>query len=188
MKPRYEAFAVAYASGKSAAESAKIAGYSDKNNRILVSTGSRLLTNADIQQRIQEIREATTTSQVMGIAERKERLSEIARAKYPDFVECGADGAWVNIGPETPNAGAIAEIHSRTEYDEKTAKGMVYTSVKLLDPIRAIAELNKMDGSYAPVKADVNHRGNIEHSYTITVESQAGAQAVERLLLGEVTG
>ena len=185
LKPRYESFAVAYASGKSATESAVIAGYSPKRAHV---TGCELVKNSKVLARINELQQVSTTDKVMGMAERKERLSEIARAKYPDFVECGADGAWINIGPETPNAGAIAEIHSRTEYDDKTSKGMVYTSVKLLDPIRAIAELNKMDGSYAPVKADVNHRGNIEHSYTITVESQAGAQAVERLLLGEVTG
>lgn len=115
--------------------------------------------HVEVKARIKELNEKAITDKVATVTECLERLSEIIRARYPDFVECGADGAWINIGPETPNAGAVAEIHSRTEYDEKTAKGMVYTSVKLHDPVKAIAELLKATGAYPAAKVDLTSKG-----------------------------
>lgn len=184
-KPKWELFALAYFSGKSATESAKEAGYSPTG---IAKQGYRLSQNAVIQARVRELQVQAEDDKVATVLERKHRLTEIIRARYPDFVECGADGAWVNIGPETPNAGAIAEIHSRTEYDEKTSKGMIYTSVKLHDPVKAIAELNKIEGSYAPTRTDITSRGEaINVPPQILVVSPQARSLTEKVLQGERT-
>jgi hypothetical protein len=93
-------------------------------------------------------------------AEKLERLSEIARARMTDYMTMGADGSWCNVGPESPFPAAVCELKSRTEYDDKTSQSTVHTSVKLHDPVRAIAEMNKMVGDYEPEK--VEHSGEVK--------------------------
>lgn len=129
-----------------ATQSALVAGYSKKN---AVKIASENLTKLDIINRVQELRQKAEDASVMNVLERKQRLSEIARAKLTDFMELGQDGSWVNLGAETPQGGAIQEIHSRTEYDENGSKPTVYTSVKLHSPTQAIDLLNKMEKIYS---------------------------------------
>jgi hypothetical protein len=144
-KARWERFALAYFGGKSATESARIAGYVDTGAG---RQGVRLTQNVAIQARINELQEMAAVSKVMTVIERKERLSEIARGRYADFVTAGPDGSWIDIGPEKINSAAICEVKTRTEYDDDGDKPSVIMSVKLHDPIRAIAELNKMEHIY----------------------------------------
>ncbi len=132
------------------------AGYKAKSSAVASACSTRLLKNAKILGRLKELRDAAASAKIMSVRERKERLSEIARGKLTDYMTAGPDGSWVNVGPEVPNAGAIQEIHSRTEYDDNGEKPTVYTSVKLHDPTKAIDLLNKMDGAYAPQKLDLN--------------------------------
>ena len=130
-----------------------------------------------IQARLQELRQKVEDASVMNVLERKQRLTEIARARLTDFMELGADGAWVNLGPEVPMTGAILAIHSRTAYDEDTALPTIYTSVKLHNPIQAIQELNKMDKIYTDgAQVNIDNR-KIE----IHVTEQS-----DRALLGEI--
>jgi len=156
MNQRQELFCQGLFSGKTATQAYIDAGYAPKKASCCAV---RLQRNASVVARMKELNDMVVSDKVVTVKECLERLSEIIRARYPDFVECGADGAWINIGPETPNAGAVAEIHSRTEYDEKTAKGMVYTSVKLHDPVKAIAEYLKATGAYPAAKVDVTSKG-----------------------------
>ena len=153
---KQEKFCINYFKLGNASEAGKLAGYSPKSIRNITSV---LLTKTNIQERIAQLQEKAASAKIMDVIERKERLSEIARANLTQFMELGKDGSWVNLGPETPNPGAIQEIHSRTEYDKDTDTNTVYTSVKLHDPIRAIQELNKMEGNYAPVKTDLTSGG-----------------------------
>ncbi len=143
---RHERFAQAWFSGKTYEESAIESGYKPSRAR---QTGSFLVTNRNILARYNELQEAAASARVMSKRERMERLSEIARARLTDFMELGQDGSWVNIGEETPHGAAIAEIHSRTEYDDNGAHPTVHTSVKLHDPLKAIDLLNKMDKLYS---------------------------------------
>ena len=139
------------------------AGYA-KNNAVTVNNNaSRLAKKELILQYLTKLREKAESRKVMSVIERRERLSEIARANLTQFMELGQDGSWVNLGEETKNAGAIQEIHSRTEYDDNGAHPTVYTSIKLHDPIRAIDLLNKMDGIYAndKEKQDINVNVNV---------------------------
>lgn len=142
---KQEKFCINYFKIGNASEAGKLAGYSPKSIRNITSV---LLTKTNIQSRLKELQERAASSKIMDVIERKERLSEIARTNLTQFMELGKDGSWVNLGPETPNTAAIQEIHSRTEYDKDSDQPTVYTSVKLHDPIKAIQELNKMEGIY----------------------------------------
>ena len=158
-KPRLtqkqETFCLKYFELGNATEAALIAGYKPKTARFIASEN---LTKPNIQVRIQELRQKVEDASVMDVRERQQRLTEIARAKLTDFMELGLDGSWVNIGQETPQGGAIQEIHSRTEYDKDGANLTVYTSVKLHDPMKAIDLLNRMDKIYSDPSVFVDNR------------------------------
>jgi hypothetical protein len=119
----------------------------------------------------------------MSVLERKERLSEIARARLTDYQETGLDSGYINIGKESPNTGAIASIKSATKFDENGNTGTLFTEVRLHNPVAAIQELNKMDGVYddtAKLNVNVDNR-KIE----IIVASENARQLTDRILLGE---
>ena len=179
-KPRWETFILAYLQGKSATESATIAGYSQKTAHV---QGCVLLKNPNIKARLKELQEKTARAKIMSVSERMERLTEIAKGRYPDYVECGADGSWISIGPESPNPGAVAEVHSRTEYDKNGSKPTVITAVKLHDPVKAIAELNKMEGAYAPQKINVTGEGLLPPVH-VTVISPEARTLVQQIMEG----
>jgi len=143
---KQETFCVKYFELGNATEAAIQAGYKRRAARFIAS---RLLTKDNIKARIQELRQKLEDEAIMNVSERQRKLSEIARAKITDFMELGQDGSWVNIGEETPQGAAIQEIHSRTEYDKDGSKPVIYTTVKLHDPMKAIDLLNKMDKIYS---------------------------------------
>jgi len=151
---KQEKFCVNYFKSGNATEAAIKAGYSKKSANAIAGQN---LAKLSIKARMAELRKRAEDASVASVIERKQILTEILRAKLPDFMELGKDGSWVNIGPETPGGRAIQEIHSRTEYDENGEHPTIYTSVKLHDPIKAIQELNKMEHIYDDsTKVDVN--------------------------------
>ena len=120
------------------------AGYSPKGNR---SRASRLIKRAEIQAEISRIQEEMASPRIMTLQKRIERLSEIAKAKITDYFEV-VDGRlqWkANIEKAPPDG--IFEIKTVTKTD-KSGNVTNTISVKLGDPIKAIHELNKMDGLY----------------------------------------
>jgi phage terminase small subunit len=141
----------------------KEAGYAVDNmstNAIHVEA-SRLAHHPTVSLRIQEYRDMIHSGPVMDLQERQERLSEIARGKTTDFID--ADG---NITTDGPNAGAIAEI-SVDEYNG-TDPGRRHSQtkrIKLHNPIAAIAELNKINGDYAPERKQVAARVVLDINY-----------------------
>jgi phage terminase small subunit len=158
---KQETFCLKYFELGNASKAARLAKYSPKTAAVI---GRENLLKPQIQARINELRQRTEDASVMGVLERKQRLTEIGRAKLTDFMELGQDGSWVNIGEETSKGGAIQEIHSRTEYDDNGSKPIVYTSVKLHDPMKAIDLLNKMDKLYSDgafIQNNVNRTVNI---------------------------
>lgn len=152
---KQETFCVKYFEFGNATEAALIAGYAPG---YCATNTTKLLNNTKIKARIEELRQKVESASVMDVFERKQRLTEIARAKLTDFMELGPDGSWVNLGEETPQGGAIQEIHSRTEYDEKGAHSTVHTSVKLHDPMKAIDLLNKMEKIYTDGTQYIDNR------------------------------
>ena len=126
--------------------------YKCKSKAVASACATRLLKTANARAYLTELEQKKDNEAIAGVQERQEILTEIARGNLTDYQEAGADGSWINIGSESPNTRAISEITSRTEYDKDSANSSVITKIKLHSPISAIAELNKMDGAYAPEK------------------------------------
>ncbi len=155
--------------------------YKCKSLSVADACASRLLKSAKIQGRLAELRAKAENATVMGVLERKQVLSEIARTNVTDFMEMGQDGTWVNIGKETPHTVAIAELHSRTEYDDNGAHPTVHTSVKLIDKTKAIDLLNKLDRLYSETPPQVNDN----RQYNIIVADELTREMTRRILSGE---
>jgi len=129
--------------------------YKCKSKGVAAASATRLLKKVNVQAYLAELRQKTLDDSVATVLERKQRLTEILRGRITDFQTVGADGSWLDVGPENEHAGAVSEITSTTKYDENGATPAVITRVKLHDPVRAAAELNKMGGDYAPVKTEL---------------------------------
>lgn len=86
LSPLREAFCLAYAQCGNATQAYKQAGYKIKSDSVARANASRLLTNADIQSRLQEIHAKIESEKIMGPKEMQERLTAIARqtARDPD--------------------------------------------------------------------------------------------------------
>jgi phage terminase small subunit len=140
-----ELFCLDYFKTGNATLSARNVGYAPK---YADRTASRLLDRPYVVERLKQLRQKAEDDSIATVIERKQILTKVLRTNLTDFMELGADGSWVNLGPETKNAEAISEIHSRTEYDDDGAHSTVHTSVKLHDKLKAADLLNKMDGIY----------------------------------------
>ena len=146
LKPRMENFCVNDFETGNATQSAISAGYASKGARV---QACRMLANPNIKARIQELVEAFTSAKVLTVTERKEILSEIARAKASDFITAGADGSYVEVDSDRLNSRAVAHVKTKTVYDENTNQPSVITDIRLHDPVKALAELNKMEQLYS---------------------------------------
>ena len=147
------------------------------------ANASRLASNEKVLKRLSELREKAQNSKIASVIERKEILSEIARASMTNFVEVGQDGAWFNIDNTNLNNRAISSVQSKTVVGKDGADDAVFIRVNLRDPIEAIKELNKMDGVYAENTTVVN---NDNRSINIIVQSEKGKKITESLMSGEV--
>jgi len=142
---KQETFCVKYFELGNATEAALVAGYSPK---YCANNTPKLLNNTKIQARIQELRQKVEDDSVMNVLERKQILTEIARADMTNFVEVGQDGAWFNIDETNLNSRAIQSVQSRTVLGKEGADDAVFIRVNLHDPTKAIDLLNKMDKIY----------------------------------------
>ena len=147
------------------------------------ANASRLASNEKVLKRLSELREKAQNNKIASVIERKEILSEIARASMTNFVEVGQDGAWFNIDNTNLNNRAISSVQSKTVVGKDGADDAVFIRVNLRDPIEAIKELNKMDGVYAENTTVVN---NDNRSINIIVQSEKGKKITESLMSGEV--
>lgn len=108
---------------------------------------SRLANNEKILARLAELRALATSEKVMPEIARKEKLSEFARAKLTNFIKVNGDSIEIDLDGED-NA-ALQEVSIEAWRGGKDERASSRTSkVKLINPITAIAELNKMDGVY----------------------------------------
>ncbi len=149
----------------------------------LDSHASVIAKNSKVLSRLEELRDKAASAKVMTVQERKERLSEIARARLTDYQELGMDGGWINIGPESKNTAALSEIVSTTKYDENGANPTLISRVKLHNPVVAIAELNKMEKIYNDgTTVNVDNR-----QLMITVSSESAKKLTEAIVNGEGT-
>lgn len=180
---RQERFVLNLFSGMTQRESWIQAGYSSNYPMAVVDKNACLLAGkSKIQVRLQELRDKAASERIMDIQERKERLSEIGRARLTDYQELGQDGGWINIGKESPNTAALSEITSTTKYDENGANPTLITRVRLHNPTQAIDLLNKMDKLYSEGSTVNIDNRKVE----IYVADRETKQLVERLISGEL--
>ncbi len=183
---QWEKFCLAYVKGKTQAQAAIDAGYSPKT---AYSIGNRLLKKVEISGRIKQLQRKAVSNTIMSVKERKERLSEIARARLTDFVAAGENGARINVTLESAHSAALQEVTTEVVKiggkDSDTEAHI--TKLKLRDPIAAIAELNKMEGEYKPQKVDVTSKGNEIKPTVVNVVSPEAAKMVEEITSGEGT-
>jgi Phage terminase, small subunit len=142
---KQEKFAVNYFKLGNATEAAIKAGYSPRTAAVIATENLR---KPNIAKRLAELQDKVSSDAIMSVQERKERLSEIARARLTDLVSCGPDGSWINVGVDGCQSAAIKGIKSRTEYDKNGDDGAVITDIELHDPMKAIDLLNKMEHLY----------------------------------------
>lgn len=84
--PKWEKFCLEYAKNPNASEAYRKAGYTTKNAETAASSARRLLLNAHIHKRLEEITQETRSEKIMQVAEMQERLSMIARMEQLEDV------------------------------------------------------------------------------------------------------
>jgi phage terminase small subunit len=124
-------------------ECAISAGYALKAARQI---SSRLLTYANIQKRLAELSKKAEDASIMTVIERKQKLSDIARANLIDFQDSKGNIADLKGKPHNQ---AISE-YSVTIIGDGENAAVIKKAVKLHDPVRAIDLLNKMERIYEP--------------------------------------
>ena len=147
------------------------------------ANASRLASNEKVLKRLSELREKAQNSKIASVIERKEILSEIARASMTNFVEVGQDGAWFNIDNTNLNSRAIQSVQSKTILGKDGADDAVFIRVNLHNPIDAIKELNKMDGVYSD-SAQININ-NDNREIKIIVASEKCKKITEAIMAGD---
>ncbi len=152
---KQETFCLKYFELGNASEAARIANYSPKTAAVI---GRENLLKPNIRARIDQLRQVAEDASVANVLERKQKLTEILRARMSDFMTAGPDGSWINIGPEQTQSAALQGVTSRTEVNDDEAADAVITKIKLHDPIRAIDILNRMDKVYAEGAPVVDNR------------------------------
>ena len=105
MNDKHRRFVDEYLVDLNATRAAIAAGYSEKTAR---SQGSRLLTNADISQAIQERQQVISSELQITAQDKREKLWAIAR--FCSQVQEGADGQCYMRNPRAATA-AIAELN-----------------------------------------------------------------------------
>ena len=151
---QHERFAMGIVKGLNHTQAAIYAGY--KETRAM-QTGGELVRYSEIVKRIKQLNELTHTPGIMSVKERKIKLSDIARPCLTDFLTADEEGLHVELGKDMPGRAAIQEVTIRTESNEKGKTEATITKIKLHDPVRAIAEHNRMEGEHAP--AEMRHTG-----------------------------
>ena len=129
------------------------AGYSNvlakANASILVNTNEYVKAYYNqLCERRDNITLAKVTETVLSATEKRSILAEIARAQLSDFQD--QDGEPL-LSKDTPQGRAVREYYHRRRVD-KDGNPIVTKSIKLINPIEAIQEDNKMAGDYAPSK------------------------------------
>lgn len=140
---RRETYCLNLAGGHSGAESARLAGYCSFNPQNARVMSWYLLKRQDVRDRIAWLRAQATDRTILTLVQIKQVLSEIARANLKDYQD--ADGKFRPLDDDAPNPSAVAEVIYK--FDPIRRQPYV-ASLRLRDPLPAIAELCRLEGSY----------------------------------------
>lgn len=174
---RWEKFCVLVAlKGRTHVDALLECGFSPHgSHRTHLDAAKRMMERPWIQNRIAELTKRAEDKAISTVKERKLILTEIQRAKVSDFVDeagnlCIKDRAQL----ATAAVQEIKTVRTLTGYK---------TTLKLRDPVPAIAEHNKMEHVYEPDKS-----GNTYNTqFNIIVQNQEAQTLLQRVLSGERT-
>lgn len=161
---RQTKFVAEYLKTGNATKSAIKAGYSKKT---AYSIGEQLLRKLEISQKVEDLKAKATSSAVLTVAERKEMLSEAARQARagltPYLTSCTPDGDLsFDVNPDNINGELeMLEQHIRPAPEGSGDADTVVRKLKVRPFLPYIQELNKMDGSYAPEKSEMELKGDV---------------------------
>ena len=158
------------------------AGYSPKQSPATLDRHACELAKTDkILARWEELRQAAENASVASVLEREQILSEIIRTNHTGIMEISEDGRSMAIKPEALESPAVSYV--RTEqiaYDKMPVR---VTRVGLIDKVRAVAELNKMQKLYSDgATVNVDNRKIEIHVY-----SEKAKELTEKIIDGERT-
>jgi phage terminase small subunit len=129
------------------------AGYSERNARKNATT---LRKNKDVDNRIRFLQNREADKAIASAEERKKILTEIARGRLTNFVIADESGTHIRVDPESLDNRAVKGLKSRRVPGHgEDAPDEVITEIQLADPVKAINELNRMDGSHSPKKLNI---------------------------------
>lgn len=138
---RQEKFARNLFEGMSQREAWINAGYSTNYSlTTLDSNACRLANKNKVKARLAELNAKADDKSISTVKRRKQILTEIQEASIGDFVDEFGNLA---VDREKLRNHAVREIKT-----ERTAKGGIRTTLKLSDPVPAIAEHNRMEKVY----------------------------------------
>ena len=141
--------------------------YHCKSLGVAGACATRLLKKAKIKDRLDQLRQKVEDASVATVLERKQILTEIARGRLSDFMG-------EPITSDKLKSAAIQEIRV-TDGDISTA------TVKLHNPIQAIAEINKMTGVYT-TSPNVNINNTVNIQENIINAGERLQDAIDRLV------
>ena len=124
-------------------------------------SAAKLRNTAEIEQRMAELNQECANEAIATKQELAEIYSQIVRSTPADFVTCGADGTWINVGLDSCNKHAIQDIQSTTVYKGKgdDSYAAVVTDLKLQDKVKAGKALAELMGYNMP--QEVKHTGAV---------------------------
>ena len=132
------------------------AGY-DVSRSVAGPNSFQLVNNPKIVSFLASYQEkAMTTAQdsMLSKGEKRTILANIARAQLIDLID---DDGNLKVNKNSPAVKALKEYYRKTRLD-RDGNPIITSSAKLLDPLAAIMEDNKMTGDYAPTKSMHAHR------------------------------
>jgi phage terminase small subunit len=179
---RYERFCQMIMAGESKKNAAILAGFTPKSASV---QAWKLYKLPEVVSRITELEKRYShklQKQIMSVTERKERLSEFAKANLVDFLDENGDP---ELDESIKGHGAVAEYNVKTRtitVGDNPIKEVTKT-IKLRDPIASIDLLNKMDKLYSEgSQVNIDNR-KIE----ITVVSEKAKELTEAIMQGART-
>jgi len=136
---KQETFCLQYFRLGNATKAALIAGYNSRNARIIAAEN---LSKLNIQTRLGALRQAAEDASIASVVERKQVLTEIVRGRFSDFFD-------KKLTRKRLKSAALQEIRITEFVGGKDGRAHEKTTtIKLNNPVQAIAELNKMEKIY----------------------------------------
>ena len=145
LSDRQQLFCKYVAEGDNPSLAAVKAGYSEKGNR---SRACRLMKKDEIRAETRRLQKEIATPRIASVVELKQRLTQIIRANMGDYFIVVNDQLQCIEGADKAMAYSLFQIKTKTRTDKSGNIISQIVSVKSGDIIKAIHQLNKMDGLY----------------------------------------